>query len=109
MARPLRLEFPGALYHITSRGDGREDIYLDDADREQWLAVLGEVSERFNWLVHAYCLMSNHYHILVETPDGNVSRGMRQLNGVYTRNQGVKLLEMSKGDGHGKVAALCDT
>ncbi len=85
MARPLRLEFAGALYHVTSRGDGREDIFLDDEDRRQFLAVLGEACERFNWVVHAYCLMSNHYHLLVETPDGNLSKGMRQLNGVYTQ------------------------
>ncbi|MGD2083746.1 MAG: transposase, partial [Chromatiales bacterium] len=85
MARPLRLEFPGALYHVTSRGDGGEDIYIDDTDRAHWLVVLGQVCERFNWLVHAYCLMSNHYHVLLETPDGNLSRGMRQLNGVYTQ------------------------
>ena len=86
MARPLRIEYSGALYHVTSRGDGYEDIYLDDGDREGFLAVLAHVCERFNWVVHAYCLMSNHYHLLVETPDGNLSRGMRQLNGVYTQN-----------------------
>jgi len=85
MARPLRLEFRGALYHVTSRGEGREDIYVDDADREEWLDVPGEVCGRFNWMVHAYCLMTNHYHVLLETPDGNLSRGMRQLNGVYTQ------------------------
>jgi REP element-mobilizing transposase RayT len=85
MARPLRLEFAGALYHVTSRGDRREDIYLDDDDRRSWLAVLGTVCGRFNWVVHAYCQMSNHYHLLVETPDGNLSRGMRQLNGLYTQ------------------------
>jgi REP element-mobilizing transposase RayT len=85
MARPLRLEFAGALYHVTSRGDRREDIYLDDSDREAWLEVVGEVCNRFNWLVHAYCQMSNHYHLLVETIDGNLSKGMRQLNGVYTQ------------------------
>jgi putative transposase len=77
MARPLRLEFAGALYHVTARGDRREDIYLDDADRELFLSLLGEVCDRFNWAIHAYCLMSNHYHLLVETPDGNLSRGMR--------------------------------
>jgi REP element-mobilizing transposase RayT len=85
MARPLRIEFAGALYHVTSRGDGQEDIYLDDEDREIYLTVLDEVSERFNWVVHAYCLMSNHYHLLIETPDSNLSKGMRQLNGVYTQ------------------------
>ena len=85
MSRPLRIEFAHGLYHVTSRGDGREDIYLDDADRELFLDVLAEVCDRFNWLIHAYCLMGNHYHILVETPDGNLSKGMRQLNGVYTQ------------------------
>lgn len=85
MARPLRLEFSGALYHVTSRGDRREDIYLDDEDRIDWLEVLGKVCGRFNWLVHAYCQMTNHYHLLVETVDGNLSMGMRQLNGQYTQ------------------------
>lgn len=85
MTRPLRLEFAGALYHVTSRGDRCDDIYEDDVDREQFLKVLSEVCERFNWVVHAYCLMSNHYHLLIETPDGNLSKGMRQLNGVYTQ------------------------
>lgn len=85
MARPLRLEFAHALYHVTSRGDRREDIYHDDADRQAWLSVLAQVCRRFNWTVHAYCLMSNHYHLLVETPDANLSAGMRQLNGVYTQ------------------------
>lgn len=85
MARPLRLEFAGALYHVTSRGDRREDIYLDNNDREEWLEILGSVCHRFNWVVHAYCQMTNHYHLLVETVDGNLSSGMRQLNGVYTQ------------------------
>ncbi|MFZ6778044.1 transposase [Undibacterium sp. Ji83W] len=85
MARPLRLEFAGALYHVTSRGDRREDIYLDEVDRQEWLTVLAEVCDRFNWVMHAYCEMTNHYHLLVETVDGNLSRGMRQLNGLYTQ------------------------
>lgn len=85
MARPLRLEFPGALYHLTSRGDGREDVFLTAADREAFLQVLAQVVDRFGWLCHAYCLMDNHYHLLVETPQANLSRGMRQLNGVYTQ------------------------
>jgi putative transposase len=85
MARPLRIEFSGALYHVTSRGDGQEDIYLNDNDRVVFLEVLDSVCKRFNWVVHAYCLMNNHYHLLIETPDGNLSQGIRQLNGVYTQ------------------------
>jgi len=69
MARPLRLEFAGALYHVTSRGDRQDAIYLTDDDRNTYLKILGEVCDRYNWIIHAYCLMDNHYHILVETPD----------------------------------------
>lgn len=86
MSRPLRIEFAGALYHVTSRGDGQKDIYLDDQDRMDYLSILSSVCRRFNWTIHAYCLMSNHYHLLIETPDGNLSQGMRQLNGVYTQH-----------------------
>jgi len=85
MARPLRIEFPGAVYHVTSRGDDREDIYCSDEDREVFLKVLSHVVERFGWACHAWCLMTNHYHLMIETTDGNLSRGMRQLNGVYTQ------------------------
>lgn len=85
MTRPLRLEYAGALYHVTARGDRLEDIFFEDEDRRDYLTVLGEVCERFNWVVHAYCEMTNHYHLLVETVDGNLWRGMRQLNGVYTQ------------------------
>ena len=85
MARPLRIEIAGALYHVTSRGDRQENIYESDTDRENFLLVLEEVCKQYNWSVHSYCLMSNHYHLLVETPDGNLSKGMRQLNGVFTQ------------------------
>ncbi len=85
MARPLRIEFSGDLYHVTSRGDGQEDIYHDDEDRRLFYVVLSEVCRRFNWEVHAECQMTNHYHLLVETPDGNLAGGMRHLNGVYTQ------------------------
>ena len=85
MARPLRVEFAGALYHITSRGDRREAIYEDDEDREAFLRILAEVVERDHWVCHAFCLMTNHYHLLVETREGNLSQGMRHLNGVYTQ------------------------
>jgi putative transposase len=90
MSRPLRLEFAGAIYHITSRGNGRNLIYLQDDDFELFLQILANVCERYNWVVHAYCLMSNHYHLLVETPDANLSQGMRQLNGVYTQSMNRK-------------------
>ena len=85
MARPLRLELAGGLYHVTSRGDRREDIYFNDADRRAWLETFSQVCSRFNWVCHAWCQMTNHYHILVETIEGNLSQGMRQLNGVYTQ------------------------
>jgi REP element-mobilizing transposase RayT len=85
MARPLRIEFAGAVYHVTSRGNARADIFEADSDRETFLRILGAVVKRFNWLCHAYCLMNNHYHLLIETPEGNLSAGMRQLNGVYTQ------------------------
>ena len=85
MARPLRIEFPGALYHVTARGDKKAAIYNDNDDREQFLSILKDVCRRFNWIIHSYCLMDNHYHLLVETPEGNLSLGMRQLNGVYTQ------------------------
>ncbi len=85
MARPLRIEFAGALYHVTSRGNGREDIYLDDEDRELFMLVLDECCELFNWSIYSWCQMTNHYHLLIETPDANLSQGMRYLNGVYTQ------------------------
>lgn len=85
MNRPLRIEFPGALYHITSRGDRKVDIYLDDTDRAVWLQTLADVCARSNYVVHAFCQMTNHYHLLLETLDGNLSDGMRQLNGVYSQ------------------------
>ena len=85
MSRPLRIEFSGALYHVTARGDRREDIFEDDKDRHMFLSTLEEVVRQFNWVCHAWCLMDNHYHLLIQTPDGNLSNGMRQLNGVYTQ------------------------
>lgn len=85
MARPLRVEFSGALYHVTSRGNARAPIFFADPDRQLFLDVLGDVIEQYRWLCYAYCLMPNHYHLLVQTPEPNLSRGMRQLNGVYTQ------------------------
>jgi REP element-mobilizing transposase RayT len=85
MARQLRIEFPSAVYHVTSRGNARLAIYENDSDRAEFLQVLSTAVDRYHWLCHAYCLMGNHYHLLVETPEGNLSRGMRHLNGVYTQ------------------------
>ena len=85
MARPLRIEFPGAVYHVTSRGDRREAIFEDDADREALLGVLAQAVERFDASVLAYCLMDNHYHFVLRMRRGNLSQLMRQLNGVYTQ------------------------
>jgi len=85
MSRPLRIEFPGAVYHVTSRGNARKKIFLSDSDREGFITTLAWVVERFGWICHAYCLMDNHFHLLIETPRPNISSGMRQLNGVYTQ------------------------
>ncbi len=85
MSRPLRIEFPGAIYHVTSRGDRREPIYRDDADRHMHLAILAQALERFDAQVLAYCLMGNHYHLVLHTRAANLSRLMRHLNGVYTQ------------------------
>lgn len=85
MSRPLRIEFPGALYHVTSRGDRREAIYRDDDDRHLHLAVIGQAMARFAAQVWAYCLMGNHYHLVVQTSQPNLSRLMRHVNGVYTQ------------------------
>jgi putative transposase len=86
MARPLRLEFVDAIYHLTSRGNARQKVFFTDADRELFLSTLAGVVSRYGWICHAYCLMANHYHLLIETPKANLSLGMRQLNGIYTQS-----------------------
>jgi putative transposase len=86
MTRPLRLEFSGALYHVTSRGNRRSHIYRDDADRAAWLDVLALVCERHHCVVHSYCLMSNHFHLMIETVEANLGYAMRLLNGAYTQH-----------------------
>ena len=86
MARPLRVEFSGAIYHLTSRGNARQKVFFTDADRELFLDTLSQVVSRYGWICYAYCLMANHYHLLVETPKANLSLGMRQLNGMYTQS-----------------------
>ena len=85
MARPLRIEFAGALYHVTARGNAQNDIYLNDDDRKSFLSLLQNATERYHWYCHAYCLMSNHYHLLIETQQPTLSKGMKYINGVYTQ------------------------
>ena len=85
MARPLRVQFPGGLYHVSARGNEQKLIFADDVDCVSFLRVLASVVERYHVLCHAYCLMNNHYHLLLETPDSNLSHAMRQLNGVYSQ------------------------
>jgi len=97
MARPLRLQFPHAPYHVTSRGNARQKIYDDAQDRDQFLSNLAHVVSRFGWCCHAYCLMDNHYHLVIETPRANLSMGMRQLNGLYTQTYNRR---------HGRVGHL---
>ena len=85
MARQLRLEYPGALYHLTARGNEQQTIFHDDVDRQQFVRLFGQEILQQHWRCYAYCLMGNHYHLLVETPEPNLSRGMRRLNGSYTQ------------------------
>ncbi len=85
MARPLRIEYPGAYYHVMNRGLARSNIFLDNHDRQRFLALIGETSKLWKVEVYAYCLMGNHYHLLLQTPNGGLSRAMRHLDGVYTQ------------------------
>lgn len=85
VARPLRLEVENGIYHVTSRGNERKAIYRDNADRERFLEVLGQTVERFAWGCLSYCLMDNHYHLLIRTPQPTLSRGVRDLNGIYAQ------------------------
>ncbi len=90
MARPLRIEYPGAFYHITSRGNEQKAIFQDDKEREKFLYYLETAHQRYSAVVHVYCLMGNHYHLLLETPLGNLSQIMRHINGAYTTYYNIK-------------------
>lgn len=85
MPRQLRIEYPGAIYHVMAHGDRREPILVDDDDRRTFVRTLGQASERAGFRVHAWTLMNNHYHLLLETPEANLSRGMAWLQNAYTR------------------------
>jgi REP-associated tyrosine transposase len=85
MARTVRIQFPGAIYHVRTIGNSKQAVFLCDGDRWAFLRMLGSVVERYQWLCHGYCLMNNHYHLMIETPRGNLSSGMKVLNGAYTQ------------------------
>jgi len=85
MARPLRIQYPGAVYHVMARGNHGQGIFQDDRDRQCFLETLGEACEKTGWRIHACVLMDNHYHLLVETPEGNLAEGMKWVQGAYTQ------------------------
>ena len=120
MARKLRIQYEGAIYHVMSRGDHREDIFLDHHDRELFLKTLGETCAKTDWQVHAWCLMRNHFHLVVETPKANLVEGMKWFLGVYTSrfNRRHKLFGhlfsgrykalFVDGSGNGYLKTVCD-
>src|SRR5467141_2298862 len=120
MPRTLRVEYPGAMYHIMSRGDRREDIFLNDVDRQDFLKTLAEACQKTDWQVHSYCLMRNHYHLVLETPNANLISGMAWLQSTYTirLNHRQKLFghvfsgrykaQMVEGSGSGYLRTACD-
>ena len=99
MARPLRFQAADAVYHIMARGDGGRDVFVNDFDREAFLDVLKRACERFGWRVHAYVLMGNHYHLLLETPQPNLVAGMKWLMGVFCSRSAhaMRLVRASSG------------
>lgn len=120
MPRPLRIQYAGAIYHVLSRGDRREAIFLDDADRSEFLRTVGEACVKMSWQVHAYCLMSNHFHLVVETPQPNLALGMKWLLGTYTQRfnrrhrhwghlfGGRYKAQLVDGRGRGYLRTVCD-
>src|ERR1700722_3207243 len=120
MARKLRVEYAGAIYHVLNRGDRREAIFKDDRDRELFLETLGEACGKTDWQVHAWCLMPNHFHLVVETPKGNLVAGMKWFLGTYTGrfNRRHKLFGhlfsgrykalIVDGSGNGYLKTVCD-
>ena len=120
MPRGLRIQYPGAIYHVLNRGDQREDIFRDDADREKFLATLGETCGKTQWQVHAYCLMRNHFHLVLETPEPNLVYGMKWLLGTYTKRFNIRhklcghlfagryKALIVEGSGNGYLRTVCD-
>ena len=120
MPRKLRIQYPGAIYHVINRGDQREDIFKDDEDRRRFLATLNQACEKTAWQVHAYCLMRNHFHLVVETPRPNLVSGMKWLLGVYTKRYNIRhklcghlfagryKALVVEGSGNGYLRTVCD-
>src|SRR6266436_6787287 len=120
MARKLRIQYGGAIYHLMSRGDRRDPSFEDDQDRERILETLGQACEKTCWQVHAYCLMSNHFHLVIETPQPNLVAGMKWLLGTYTSRYNRRHKEfghlfsgrykslMVDGSGNGYLKSVCD-
>ncbi len=120
MPRKLRIQYPGAMYHVMNRGDQREAIFGDDLDRQGFLATLGEACQKTEWQMHAYCLMSNHFHLVVETPQPNLVAGMKWLLGVYTKRYNIRhklcghlfagryKALVVEGSGNGYLRTACD-
>jgi REP element-mobilizing transposase RayT len=120
MPRQVRMEYPGAIYHVMSRGNRRQDIFLNDVDRQDFLKSLAEACLKTAWQIHAYCLMTNHYHLVVETPNANLVAGMAWLQSAYTirLNHRHKLIghvlsgryksQLVEGSGNGYLLTACD-
>jgi REP element-mobilizing transposase RayT len=120
MPRQLRIEYPGAIYHVMSRGDRRDDIYFDDVDRQDFLKTLAQACQKTDWQVHAYCLMRNHFHLVIETPEPNLVVGMKWLLGTYTSRHDRRHKEFGHlfsgryqalvvdGGGTGYLKTVCD-
>src|SRR5687768_13941504 len=120
MARKLRVQYPGAIYHVMNRGDRREPIFKDDLDRRRWVETLAECCGKTDWQVHAYCLMSNHFHLVLETPKANLVAGMKWFLGTYTSRfnrrhhlfghlfSGRYKSLIVDGSGNGYLRTVCD-
>ena len=120
MPRELRIQYPGAIYHVLNRGDQRDDIFLDDQDRQKFLSTLQECCGKTGWEVHAYCLMRNHFHLVIETPRANLVSGMHWLSGVYTKRFNIRhklcghvlagryKAPLVEGSGNGYLRTVCD-
>jgi len=120
MARKLRIQYPGAIYHVMNRGDRRNPVFADDQDRQRFLETLTEACQKTGWQVHAYCLMRNHFHLVVETPQANLVAGMKWLLGVYTSRFNRRRQEFGHlfsgrykalivdGSGNGYLKTVCD-